>query len=644
MPEDETSAILTPINRDKHEIGENRLKQNVQRIESSKVEDDSIVKAKTVIQSIATKRPSIHEQPDILNWKIVAFGKRNTNKSAIINGILGQQLISYPATDYFDQEINGVKVGVWDIDTDSISIEHYETVCTADTKICFFSMATTMEDHTQTIKTLSRQFGQSFWEKCVIVLYDSYELQEQKFTNSEAFEKEMTKYSLCIRKALLSFNIPMEVMERIQIVPSGKAGSPHLLRLRYWFSNICWQVLRVSSESSQKHIAEIFEPRIKIKTLEKPDECGELYSQSIDISIIAKRKTKKQVLRKHSGNFSAYIKVITVVAFFCVQLAAVATTGFVLEPAHGFVLLALATAFGVIANTLWILIIMYKHTLETLELRLKEKPDDFSVTKQALSIMVILVVAFNGIVAAGFDTITRLALTLSLTMLAHNVGVSIWELIRGVFYTSPQQTEIVELRLKTLEKSGDCGELYGLYIAKRVPIKNFRAKVLFMMVITLLVPIGVFRLPALVLVVLIVALVSAVAVFVFAVAIIAWSYRSFRESTIFMMMSTNYHVLELVIRMVVHKSDIVNVSLVSPAFAVVFVGSFCVLLFYSERIIVLVTVETVYVVFLVSGVFQLGATGSVAAIVFSVIVFAVVFIKLVVRYVIYTHMHILTYM
>ncbi len=483
------------------------LEQDFQQMRSNDVEDDSdsLSEVETVIESNAAKR-SIHT----LNWKIVALGKQNTNKSNIINGLLGQKLISYlAAEDYFEKEMNGVQVRVWDIDTDSISIKHYETVCTADTTICFLSMATTMGDHTQTIKSLSKQFGQRFWERCVIILCASQQFQEQESTNrnrSKAFEKEISTFQSNIRKALLSFN----PTKKIQIVPSGKAGSPHLPGCQHWFSNICWRVLGVSSESSQTQIAEIFEPRI---TLKKPDDCGELYSQSIDLSV-AKEATRKYYSDEVSIVF--IILITFVVALICARFYAVAGNGFVIGATLGI----LATAIVVsITARVWkrirkaTLFITSTHE-ENLELMLRGPySSSLSIAKRVtinhfsyeVWIMVITVVValiwqfYNMVNKNGFV----FGVTLGILALAAVVGVTaetrVWKRIREIQSTLynfiSKRKENLEPRVKTLDERD---ELYSqsidLSVAKRVIMirKHYSDNIssFFIIVITIVALIG----------------------------------------------------------------------------------------------------------------------------------------------------------
>ncbi len=221
-------------------------------------------------------------------WKIIAIGKRNPQKYEMINGLLGQKLVSCPTSyeeSITDTKVSGVNVEVLDL----VKIgSHFsvEKVSEKDTILYFLPK----NGYKKKIQNIARYCNPSIWKRCVILVDFTDEM--------ESLVEKIQQKRQDITELLLNANIPWAKRIELQIFPISKAMYRHLPGHKCWFSMVCCTVLETSSYNFPKlYIEKIFATRNESKCKEHSDE---FYMRHIDLKA-RKRYTVREEIRKKAN-------------------------------------------------------------------------------------------------------------------------------------------------------------------------------------------------------------------------------------------------------------------------------------------------------------------------------------------------------
>lgn len=245
--------------------------------------------------------------------KVLVTGKTGTGKSALINGLVGENV----AKEGEELDPETVKVDGYTRTVKGISVTFYDSPGLQDGKINEIEYMKDMEhkcksidlvlftirmDDTrlqegekQAMHKLTCAFGSSFWEHSIFVLTFANKVENpiDSENSVEYFNKQLNKWASKLPETLLQMSserclngevvkVPIDVAHKIPIVPAGHYKQQNLPGCQYWFGEFWQYCFMRMNEDAQLLLLKVNEDRFKpVKEISKTDFNQQLYRQLI---------------------------------------------------------------------------------------------------------------------------------------------------------------------------------------------------------------------------------------------------------------------------------------------------------------------------------------------------------------------------
>ena len=242
---------------------------------------------------------------------IVATGKLAAGKSALINGLIGEEVA--PESDSLDQEtyevqkfsrnIDGIFFNVWDSPGIEANTEkeadNIEMIAKGVEKADLLLFCIRMDESRlrkqdlNTITHFTTAFGKEIWHYTVFALtFANMVVPARNRNDSEAkkrfFEERLQLWKQQLQDALRSAGVDREVVEMVKIVPIGYYKEPSLPNgQQNWLTAFWQQCLETMNENAQPALLKVNLNRLRsVQEVPSEDYYLPFYRQPIVIETL----------------------------------------------------------------------------------------------------------------------------------------------------------------------------------------------------------------------------------------------------------------------------------------------------------------------------------------------------------------------
>ena len=177
----------------------------------------------------------ILEKSNCRDVNILAIGKVGTGKSALINGLIGEEVA--PESDHesvttelkeYVTELHGITVKIWDTPGITVNGGFPSKVCEVDLVLYCLKMddLRIQKADVQTIEYFTQAFGEEIWTNTVFALTFANKVKptqnyKDPVIHRQFFEEHLQKWGEELREALHGARVPNDVIDTLSFVPAG---------------------------------------------------------------------------------------------------------------------------------------------------------------------------------------------------------------------------------------------------------------------------------------------------------------------------------------------------------------------------------------------------------------------------------------
>ena len=244
--------------------------------------------------------------------KILVTGKTGVGKSALINGIVGQEVAKEGETlDAETSKVTGYKLSVHGVNVEVFDspglqdgtkrekeyLKDMEEKCKQiDLVLYCCTMVDTRisADDKEAIQKLTDAFGIGLWENAIFVLTFANEVKPHREPNLDLctyFMQRVSQWKEKLQELLIDNNVHKDIVNKVPVVPVGYDTEPTLPDREHWLSSLWLSCLDRVSIRAKPAFLKVNWSRLRTREEIKPDEL--------------RRKTNEQPIMFSSGTFGA---------------------------------------------------------------------------------------------------------------------------------------------------------------------------------------------------------------------------------------------------------------------------------------------------------------------------------------------------
>lgn len=222
---------------------------------------------------------------------ILAVGKVSTGKSALINGLIGDEVA--PESDHesmitettelkdYVTELHGITIKIWDSPgiTDNGELTNLASkVHEVDLVIYCLRMddLRIQKEDVQTIEHFTKAFGEEIWTNTVFVLTFANKVMSARsykdpVSSRQFFEEQLQKWEEQLREAFHRVRVPDDVIDELSFVPAGYSEDIALPNGRKdWLSGLLSVCLQNVKDRAQTELLVVNTARLTKPFAEAP--------------------------------------------------------------------------------------------------------------------------------------------------------------------------------------------------------------------------------------------------------------------------------------------------------------------------------------------------------------------------------------
>ena len=268
--------------------------------------------------SVLESQPDLHENLRELarqtkEVNILATGKLATGKSALVNGLIGQEVA--PEGTSLDQQttevvqyqvtIQGIQFNIWDspgIEANADDeLQNMQKIAESVPKIDLLLYCIRMDDarlrkqDILTINHFTHAFGEEVWNNAVFALTFANSVlparnQNDPLHRKQHFEERLQKWTKELHEALKNAGVSEMIVETIPVAPAGYYSEPSLPDGREnWLSAFWFICLQTMKDRAQPALLTVNSIRFKqLDDITPEDYALPIYRQPLVIETVRK--------------------------------------------------------------------------------------------------------------------------------------------------------------------------------------------------------------------------------------------------------------------------------------------------------------------------------------------------------------------